>query len=386
MQANYSQTRAATAATSDPLIRYVNLTISNPTGAENVYAEVTDQSYDTPIVNNAGQNLCAVVNFSLPMQNMPLFIFPVELNQADENLSTIQVGVCENMNPNYVLAGNVEPATLQSRWTTALDWVPQTMGLPHPAQNSSTMQIVSPYYYCYSFQHFVNLVNAAVQDSWVDAGHPGGDATQLAYCPKFGYDDNLKTFYWQLPSQFTGNVTASSGFSTDRGWTVCWNEDFDNLLNNFNVIENGNIFVLEEAESALMNTNVNGNVVLYQDYPTTDYFNSAERILVTTTSIPVAQDFFPGQQPYGLSARESVLVDVNLDFDNNITAQRSILKYDPQVYQWNDLVSTLPIQRIGVKFRWVDSRNRVYDIPLSKTDTVTCKIGFFNKKLHMDKD
>lgn len=383
-QINYSQTRAATVASSDPLIRHVNLTINNPDGDDNVFAE-TDITYDQPIVNNSGEHMCSVVNFSLPMQNLPLFVFPVEPNQGDLptsaniNTSTLQVGVCHNMQDVYIEAGNVEPVT---EYANALVWVTQEMGLVKPIQNQ-TRQVITPYYYCYSFEHLVNLVNTAVETAWDRAGNPGGSPGNYTYAPKFAYDDSLKTFNWRLPSEFTGNALSSTG------WSVCWNSEFDNLVNNFNTIENGDIYILENKLSAKTNTNVDGNVLLYQDYPTTDYFNSAERILVTTGTIPIAQDLFPGPtgQYQGLSSRERILVDVSLDFDNSITAQRSILKYLPNtdLYQMNDCLSTLPLQRISVKFRWVDSLNNVYDIPVSKGETVTCKLGFYNKHLLLGK-
>lgn len=380
-QINYSQTRKAVVESSDPLIRHVNLTINNPEGAVNKCAD-TDITYDYPIMNNCGEHMCAVVNFALPMQNLPLFIFPVEPNQANINQSILQVGVCHNMEPGNIASGNIEPASFQTRTLTNLTWIPQEMGLVKPVQNQER-QVITPYYYCYSFEHFVNLTNTAVQTAWDTAGNPGGASGNYTNAPKFSYDDSLKTFYWTLPSEFTGNAVSSTG------WSVCWNEDFDNLVNNFNTIENGNVFILEDVKSAETNTNVSGNIVLYQDYPTTDYFNSAERILVTTTSIPIAEDLFPGPtgQYQGLSSRERILVDVNLDFDNNITAQRSILKFvaKTELLQMNDCISTLPLQRISVKFRWVDSLNNVYDIPVSKGETVTCKIGFYNKKLLIDR-
>jgi hypothetical protein len=283
----------------------------------------------------------------------------------------------------WIEAGNVQAISSN---ITNLTWVPQEMGLVKPVQDKS-YQVVDDYYHCYSFEHFVNLTNNAILQAYNTSGNPGGSPNDTTYMPKCAYDDTVKTFYWTLPSEFTGNALSTTG------WSVCWNEEFDNLVNNFNTIEtqdsNGDkLFILESVDSALTNTNASGNVVLYQDYPTTDYFNSAERILVTTTSIPIAQDFMPAELSVagGLSARERVLADVNLDFDNDITAQRSIIKFNQNtdLLNMNDIISTLPIQRISVKFRWVDSRNKVYDIPLSKNDTVTCKIGFFNKKLLLD--
>lgn len=361
--------RGAVPRVQDPLVRHVNLTINNPSGAAAINAEI-DTTYDTAILHNASENMCAVVSFTLPMQNLPLFVFPVEPNQTPNvNVSTLQVGVCHNMVQANVDAGQAVAVT---SYTTPLTWVPQKMGQIMPIQNQ-TRQVITPYYYCYSFEHFVNLVNDAIDTTYTLAGSPGLSK------PEFSYDDALKTFTWTIPTAFSGNVVASA-----TGWSVCWNEDFDNLVNNFNTIENGDLYILEDTNSALTNT-VGTDIILSQDYPTTDYFNSAERILVTTTSIPIAQELFPGPtgQYQGLSNRETILVDVNLDFDNNVTSQRSILKYvnSTDMLQMNDMISTLPVQRIGVKFRWVDSLNNVYDIPVSKNEVVTCKIGFYNKKL-----
>ena len=212
------------------------------------------------------------------------------------------------------------------------------------------------------------------------------------HVPVFGYNDSLNTFYWQLNTAFTGNANATEGYS------VCWNEAFDNLVNNFNTIDNSKsllpdvngMYILENIESRLTNSNASGTLItLAQDYPTTDAFNTATRIVVLTSSIPVASDYFPS--PYesdqlnagGLSNEEKILVDLNIDFDNNIGAQRSTFVYNPSIYQLSDLESTLPLRRISVQIKWADSLNNFYDIPLAKGDTVTMKLGFFNKRLNV---
>ena len=206
METNYSQTRGSIAGVKDPLIRHVNLTINNPTGATNINAEI-DVTYDTAILQNCGENLCTVMDFSLPMQNLPLFVFPIEPNQGDRNLSTLDVGVCHNMAQATIDAGTLQPSL--PRYTESLNWIPQKMGvIPLPTQNVVDRQVVSPYYYCYSYEHFVNMVNEAVQAAHVAAGNPGGVVD--AYYPKFAYDDGLKTFSWTLPSEFTGNTDAST--------------------------------------------------------------------------------------------------------------------------------------------------------------------------------
>lgn len=373
--------RPAAPLHSNPLVRYVNVSINNPAGTSGVKATF-DHSYDRDILANASENMCAVVNFSMPLQNLPLFIFPVELGQAagPSQVSTLQVGVCHNMVAGELITGAPKIVTHD---LTALTWVPQDLSHSAVAQNATgqRVQLITPYYFGYSYEHFVNLVNVAVQTSWVAEGSPGG----VGSYPIFTYDQDTNLFAWKLPVAFADAVSSATG------WSVCWNEAFDNLMNNFNVINNPQVqgtpfYMLENVLSRLDNlVDSNANILCSQDYPTTDSFNSAQRVLVLTNSIPVAVDYFPSQfnqlQAGGLSNTERILVDLSLDFNNNVSYQRSVLVYDPQQFQYSDLQSSLPLRRIGLRIMWADSQNNFYDIEVPKSDTITLKLGFFNKKL-----
>jgi len=249
--------RTAATYSGNPLVRYVNVTINNPMGDANRTATF-DWQYDRTILNNAGEHMCGVVSFSLPLQNLPLFIFPIVANQARPNKSTLEVGICENMSQTDIANAIVIPIVGTQ---VSLQWVPQEMGITIPTQNQAT-QVMSPYYYCYAYEHFVNIVNDAVGNAWVQEGSPGGPNA----FPEFSYDDDKHTFRWRLPTAFAGNVGAPDGY------TVCWNEAFDNLVNNFNTINNGGTFLLEDTLIAETNT-VSGNIILNQDYPATDALN-----------------------------------------------------------------------------------------------------------------
>lgn len=373
--------RSAAPSHSNPLIRYVNLTINNPAGVSGLKAEF-DHTYDRDILENAGEHMCAIVNFAIPLQNLPLFIFPVELDQAagPSQVSTIQVGVCHNMVGSELITGAPKAVTHD---LTALTWVPQDLSYSALAQNATGQRVplVSPYYFGYSYEHFVNLVNVAVQTSWVAESSPGGSGN----FPVFTYNESTNLFGWILPDAFADAVSSATG------WSVCWNEAFDNLMNNFNVINNPQVqgtpfYMLENVLSRLNNRNAADDAtVLTQDYPTTDSFNSAQRIVVLTNSIPVAVDYFPSQynqlQAGGLSNTQRVLADISLDFNNSVAYQRSVLVYDPVKFQYSDLQSTLPLRRVGLRIMWADAQNNFYDIDVPKTDTITLKLGFYSKKL-----
>lgn len=368
------------------LIRYVNLTINNPTGQPNINASF-DQNYERDIIKSPNNYLLSVVSATVTMQNTPLFIFPVETNQAAAagQLGTMKVGVCYNMDPSNIANGTYEAVFNQMQ---NLIWIPQEMGLSPSVQSSTGPMTVTPYYYVYSYEWFVNLVNTAMQTAWAAAGSPGG----VGKYPVFSFDETTKLFSWNLPVDFMDAAGPT------YGWSVCWNEDFDNILNNFNVIDNGGsrpwiypngIFILEDVKTR-PNHLVSTNMIVAQDYATTDNFNSAQRLVILTNSIPTAVEYFPATYAQSLngntaqlSSTRNILVDIPLDFDNNITFQRSTLVYSPREKQYADLQTSAPIRRISVQAQWVDRQNQFYDIPIRKSDVVTVRLMFIHKSLFM---
>lgn len=374
------------------MIRYVNVTMNNPQGLPSQTAQF-DNQYDRNILTSCQDNLMAVVNFSLPLQNLPLFIFPVVPGQTDPNLSTLVVGICQNATQSNIDAGISAPVV---NFPQTLEWVPANLTVPVPSQVGQTVQNLTPYYWGYSYQHFVNLVNTAIQAAWAAANTAEG--VTIGLCPIFAYDAALHTFSWILSTTFTDDATGSP-----PGWSVFWNQAFDSLVNNFNTIENSpDFFILENVKSRLTNLGSalilptgytsSTTITLAQDFTTLDNFNTAERILIISTSIPVVPDFFASNyiqnQNNGgaLSNFERVMVDTTLDFDANVGAQRSTFVYNPALYQYADLQSSLPLTRISLRCVWMDSLGNFNDIPIMKGDVATVKLGFYSKKLRlMDK-
>jgi hypothetical protein len=358
------------------LVRYFNMTLNNPAGEVNKYARL-DQNLDRSIVNNAANYLLAVDSATVTLQNIPLFIMPMELNQAAAagQISTIQVGVCQNMSSSDIANSNV---TSVVKYLTSVIWIPRELGLKPVAQPATGTPAITPYYYCYSYEHLVDMINTAMNTSWTMAGSPGASP------PVFSYDATTNLFAWTSPTAFL----TDGGSAT--GWSVCWNLAYDNIWNNFDAIDNGGsrldlysngVFILETVDSRLTNT-VSSNLVLTQDYPTTDNFNSAQRLVITTQSIPTAFEYFPPVYGQGsITNTHRILVDIPLDFDNQVTFQRSTFSYDPNQYRWCDLQSTEPLRRISVNIQWVDKLNKFYDIPIKEADVCTVRLVLRHKSL-----
>ena len=341
-----------------PLTRYVNITIDN---ADNEFGKVAeyDNTYNSDILPRCEDYLAGVINFSLPLKNLPLYI--IETTTPTGNVCTMQVGVCHNMDPADIAAGILRPVT---SFMQPLIWEPQQMGLAAVDEARR---------YGYSYEHIVNITNTAIQTAHLAAGSPGGSSNY----PIFSYDEQSHLFSWRVPDLFID--AAGPTF----GWSLVWNKSFDVILNNFNTIQNGSQYILEDTKSALTNT-VAGNLFVTQDFPTTDNFNTIERILVLTNTIPISADIYPnGLSKNQQSAKQYVLCDISLDSENSIGIDKSKKVYEPQFIQWSDMTTSLPLRNINVRFVWIDSLNNAHSIPVDETDTISCRLAFFNKALKL---
>ena len=149
---------------------YINATIDNP-GQGNVLdrkAARYNVSFDQPLLNKADDYYLAVVKFQIPLQALPLFIFPIKPNQANPNLSPLSIGVCETEDPT-----TIPSPPLSVGFDSPVIWIPQDYSQLVPTQNQN-FQVVTPYYYCFSYAHFVYIVNQALLTAWTAATSPGG--------------------------------------------------------------------------------------------------------------------------------------------------------------------------------------------------------------------
>jgi hypothetical protein len=364
---------------------YLNLTINNGGSTTNEPARFF-VSYDQPLIPRASDFYAAVVKFECPLQSLPLFIFPIVPNQANPNLSKLQVGICEVPNPATLPNPPLTPQFIQS-----VIWETQNYNIPVPVQDQNFM-VVTPYYYDYSYEHFVALVNRALNLAWVAGGSPGGAGN----FPYFFYDVETKIINLAMPRAFH---TAASG--TGFGWTVFVNQDLNYYMQSFDYHKNvaGPTPRYEIATSEIatnksfwatapigtITAGVPDTYLIQQEYPSNDYINSVRGIVFISNNMPVRKEYFPapnaGQN--GLVSYLGVMSDFNLDNNNTSGAQRSVAIYNAQLYNLIDLLTDVPIRSIDLQVYWKDNFNNLYPLLLGPNDVINIKMGFFSKEIFL---
>ena len=348
--------------------QYLNITISNAQDGTSPYPQnkqaIYDETLPISVLDDPSQYYCSILRFSMPLDTIPLFLFPVNVNQANPDVSNLLIGIkyLGVSYPSYVIytPNNNIPAP-----------VPVAVVPPYftPTQTSS------PYYFIYSVQQFLTMINTGLSVAFVASGSPGGVLPYYIYTPQT-----------QLISLIVDAAFLVSGA------TIYMNAFLKTYLDSFPFIEtvpgvygNDNTFIFTHDLSILPF----GGTSPYQfqeEYNALDLWFDIRKIVVTTSSIPIVPEASPIayniSNSNGLGAYLPILTDFVVSY-NNIQDITSILVYNPTAqYRLIDMNSKAPITRINLAFYWQSEIGTLFPIFLSPAQSITVKIGFLKKSLY----
>lgn len=188
----------------------------------------------SPIVRDASCYEISVQNFSLngASKTLPVFI-PIIASPSTNINTTI-----------YSVSVGIKGASPKIA-TTSIVWEPENLTSYTQIPSLSAVQSSSDYYYCYTYTHWVNLVNKALRTSWTAAKASNTCGTQ---CPFIEFDETTGLFSMSqdantslvpygsaLPSPYnaTSTSTAISGtYQSGEYSFVGWNSNMEGMISN----------------------------------------------------------------------------------------------------------------------------------------------------------
>ena len=123
-----------------------------------------NETRDTALIKDSSQYYFSIVRFTMngPNRDLPLFIPNIQTGQADVNRTTYSVALSyqQSWNTNLgVISFNLTPNP------TFITYASETQNAtlaPTPRPPLTEQDISSRYYFVYTYQHWLNLVNAAL--------------------------------------------------------------------------------------------------------------------------------------------------------------------------------------------------------------------------------
>jgi hypothetical protein len=381
--ANYGRGLMQKEDTSDNI--YYNIEINNVlrTGTENnqipaQYFENTSQA----ILSDPSQYYLTIARFSVPGSAIPIFIMDIVNNQSNPNLTPFIVCLSYN--------GNDYPVNLI--YFALNNFQAPTTAIPE-------QQINNGYYYVYSYDHMVQMINIAFADSFnqLKTANPGAPPTQppfviydaneqllsLVVQKEYYYDGmtptvdiyanaNLLNTYLESISAFFYGYNQTNGKDFKFTIDAKYNNGYTSGTNN-------KYYTPADVPSTLPDY-----LIYVQEYSMIQYWNSFKNIVFISGTIAVQGEYIPQKLNFPTTSQGSVsfrpiLTDFQPDLETP-GAGRTIMQYFPQgPYRLVDIVSTQPMNKIDISVFWQDKDDDLWPVYLNTNQSVSVKLLFIRK-------
>jgi len=330
-------------------VLYINADIAAPSKSVNAATAPVvqySQTFTAPLVSKASDYFLSVLRWSAVGLDLPLFCPSVELGQSDPARTT------------YVVGASVQPAGAPLFKASAnVQWAPQVLGLQVP-QPPLTQQYLSPWYYCYDYQHVLDLVNATFQSVWANlqvqyqawwtsTSQPGAFPGLARAAPQMLYDSASDCF-----TLFVARPSATAAES----WTYFFNEPARGLFDHFPCA----ITPADALPYAVrLPENADGTFSLRQQRSSTDHWSPISAICLTTNMPIVSEENSPpnllgaGNTNNGAGrSLVSVITDVALPLQRG-DDYLGLVSYAPSgPYRRVQLVSGQPLSTVSFGLYW----------------------------------
>lgn len=373
---------------------YVNISFTNAAGSTEKTIQLDYNVTKTaPVLDDASQYYATVVRFSIPLNALPLCVCPIISLQSNPNLTPLRVGI------RYGGVSYFEPVIYVSQ-----------NDLPAPDQSMSTNQVVTPYYFMYSYEQMLTMINTALSAAYAFVGL-ANDTTISGIAPYFIYDAVTGLF----------SLIVNNSFNSPTGPEVIINYPVFQYLDKFNMSVippiSGNTTTYSYVVYGMVNesfaynyygitppANATPPFSSPSNEPTQPYFykitqscvsvsswNPIRRILFLTTNMPCHYEVVSGSTKTGnYNSNSSVFSSLNVltDFIPQITDPKdssSVAYYAPSGYggyRLVDMTTNSPLYKIDVKVVWQDIANNIFPVLIDEYSQAEIKLGFIRKSLY----
>lgn len=333
-----------------------------------------------PILNRCSDYYCAVVKATIPLDELPIMIMPIVPNQPDSDKTPFVIGIKYN----------------GVHYSQYLEYIADNT-LTAPVQNVP-YQVITPYYYVYSYQVMIRMLNITLETVYTASGIPAlfapGTAPPAPYfyldpvtslisliCPRIFTELPAVAPLLTMPTIYMNTSLNSylDSFETSfQGYDKLFGEEYVFILNGIGYPTNN----MGYAPFGIAATNPPSFYKFTQEYPSLEYWVSLRKIIIVTNTIPVNLESVPTAN-VDINSQVPVLVALSPAVPSVSGQTRAILNYDPSPqYRLVDLISENPLQTINIRVYWQDRNGDIYPLLLSVFQRTSIKLGFFKKSLY----
>jgi len=399
---------------------YYNLDIINSKtvdeGIERDPPTVFNEQRDQPIITDTSKYYFSITRFTMngTGRDIPLFIPRINIGQSNPNLTVYSLGF--SLSVEDTINGNQETNTFNVNRFVIFE--PQVLATPVPTAPITTQEIANPYYYVFTYEHWVDLINKTYRllfddlqtlyDNWRGSFAPPApqrDLTTTAPYMVYNPESNLFSIYYNQYGFGGADSTSFNLVNEKEQFTPYMNSNMWGLFGSFSALYNGGDLAatntvgqnnwsikLNVQNNLGTNTYANGGINYFemkQDFPTTGtLWSPVASIVFVSNLIPVLNEGTAQPVRFGegnvltptssTSAFQPIITDISLPMDRANDYNNFVAYVPTAEYRLSNLSnSPQEVRQIDIQIYWKHRlTGELFPLKLFNLSSVSVKILF----------
>jgi hypothetical protein len=367
---------------------YVDLDIVNNDwlGSRGPKTLTFNEIRNNPYILKPNKYFFSVVRFQLDTPTLPVFIPSIEPNQADINKTIYQVAI--------TYGGN--------EYISNITWETSSFQAKFPTTPVGANQDLNEYYYCSSYQNFLNLINRTLSTIMTSiSGKPFVDISP----PTFTYDEPTNSIKFHADSRCFINGAFSN--PTAGTFSVYVNAPLHRLISGFDWFDYGfpvpnptstplqyrlrvyeTFNNLENRKTPPNVITANYDIVMMSEQLDIALWNPVKSLVFSSGLIPVLPTLTSPPKSldgsflssYGNNSNlSSQITDFEVGFSINNTYKNTITYVPSGEYRLIDITSDIPLYSLDISVFWKDAFGNLNPFRLASGCSGNLKLLFRRK-------
>lgn len=381
---------------------YYNLTIKNnntgydisgnPIPIPTAVPVTFNENRTVPYLHNPKDHFASVISFQLDTTTLPVFICEPAVGSSNVNDTIYFFSILAINRDSFGFYNTV-------KYHVRLQWSPDDLAVPVPSAPVTDNYSDNPYYFSYSYQHFISLLNSQIEAQWTTNSLQGNP-------PYFLFENGTISMYGDESVMDIPVSSLSIGQST---YSLVFNTELYLLFSGLPADKERDIFPEDYNWNYYLKflRNISGLnlVTLYTDFTQTtsylgikmtceysplSFWNPIDSIIITSNYLNTVPELVTSNSPSLASggrvtsnAEQYYILFDYMSPNYGASDYHPSVNYEPNAeYRLTDMYGVGDVNQLEVRALWKDKWGILHTFTIESGSSSAIKLLFRKKKFY----